>query len=699
MGQTRRSLELNIALDERKIASAEAEVKALDKSVDSLTDSEIKLIVASKRVASALDGLADPQVARAINAQSKALDASVDSLRDYSTAADRAIAKQAELAKGGRGGLLSEGNAQAQGDISTSLGGAASVVGNIPGLGGAGSALAGAGDIAGFLEYIPRLNEALLTTGAITPQAVKALAALNANVVTAASTLLSGGGLSAALAGFSTSSTGLVSSIQAAIIAQGGLGGAIKAAGVSAVQAIPGIAGAAVSFGAVALAVAPVVLAVAGAAIAIKQFTDALNEQKKGLQTAYDAQVEYQTLIRTSSKEEIDAKLFELEVEKEARQAALDGLNARIDAIIAEQGVLGQLSVQALGLNKLRDEEAQRIEELNTNINALSQAAKDTTVASEDAGNSIQDNLNKSLKDLSKQAQDTSKEVAKVFEEVEPFIAKMAGGFSRADLMGTVQRASEARTKIAEMGEKLAEDQLKVQTDTAKKIKETETKALEDRAKLVKDSTERIADIQRDSNRRLEDIEYSRQSAIFARDDIALKEAQRAKEIELEDRRLAINEERESYQESLSELKKSAQERIALLQQEEAERIAALRATYEEQKALESEFLSFRAKLLQDQIAGRAGGGMGGGASVGRIPQMDTGGFIREPGLASLHKGEIVLNAERSRDYVRGGNRSVSISPVFNISGAGNAQETADAVMEKMKNMPQWIASEWAKEM
>lgn len=574
MGQTDRSRKLTLLaqVDAQTIERSRKHLQALTKDVERVEAAEKSLGKTSDHISDDL-GAVSSAVQRNINAvrqrlavarlDAQASDRIEAALKGEEVARERvteaterqaAASRRAASAGGGgsAGGGRVRSTSESAGDVSTGL---SSIGAVLPG--GAGDTFRTLGDLAGVIENLPRLTEGLR--------------------------------------GLTGATTGAATAAQAGGVAVGGLG---------------------VSLGTLAIVGAPVILAMAALALAIKKFGDDIAAQRARLDVAYNAELRGTELRLSATEEEIQAELERLQVRKQAIEEVNRETEAAREAAKAADGFSGALArlLDKLGLLTSKGEKAatEELDQLNAEIRELGEAAQSEEVQARSAAQATEE-VAAAQKQQTVQTQQTTqatREAVGVEQEREAAIRSTTA---------TIQSANnEVRNLVMQMPSRLAQ----IGTQFEDRFRQLE----EQRAEVVESAEQRISDLRQQNQldeaaslRRLT-FDLSRASRELSADIAQIKRDSKFNSFELGlDRNFAglaaerrqtafeINEKKIESRLAAQEQKIEAQfersENLIRLQ----EQIADARTETERQLLrLEQEYLQVRIQLLQAEAAARA---------------------------------------------------------------------------------------------
>lgn len=483
----------------------------------------------------------------------------------------------------------------AQGDLSSSLSAFAGLGG---GLGADTGALQLGADITGALEQISKFKEGITTTGAV----------------------LQG-------------TTGTIGSLATAGATLGGTFGTLGA-----------------GIGAIALAAAPFVVALAAAALAVKSFTDLLAAQAAALDDAKarlagDTQfrIDNALAIKNASSESIKAQLEEQQVKLQIIQADLAARRAQLKSIQdqyaalgasfdpaqrAALGQAGQLLQDSIGDLTAQEQELNRaIENATTVILPSVEAREREEAAIRDSEDALKDraaaeqaiaNLYEQRNRLEGQAAD---QIRQTNQDRQRAAARDEEDFNRSreerlqdnlDKLAAIDEAGlDKLAAIREQGNaKLAAVDTRI-SGLNQQINDVAAKYLESRAKLETDAAKSRADAigksQKDEAKALQDYNRRRLEIQKSYDDALLSaqedndvagaiEAQRRKASELADAGTdygtAKNERAQALADELAKIEETKQARLADLQAQAEEQRAALQAQIAEEHAARAQIIA-----------------------------------------------------------------------------------------------------------
>lgn len=365
---------------------------------------------------------------------------------------------------------------------------------------------------------------------------------------------------------------------------------------------LPGLAAGTTSLGAVAAVAAPVAIALAGVAIAFKEFNRQVQAGKERLEAALDTNLEANRLLIEGDRAAIEVKLEDLEIQQQAIDATREELALRKEELTLIQRLVGGRII-----NKELNELQQQSNITADTINTLTDKMEELPPATDDVTESLGQGTD-ALSDLTEQME----AIGKSSEDLDGAISSAAKGSSQwADGLNTLEREQQKNTKATEQaGDTLIESTMKISeitgllvdefvefedkgttsveimtdlsdafkrmgtfasdlisisegsgitliggnevTEEEKKLKKRRKDLLEDLADAEEDYQQRQADLLEEKQKRIADIEQeysdSLQDAELKRDANIFFQAQKRRQEALEDTE-------EGYQDSLERIK------------------------------------------------------------------------------------------------------------------------------------------------
>lgn len=412
-----------------------------------------------------------------------------------------------------------------------------------------------------------------------------------------------------------------------------GLGGAAGEAG-------PVVAGLGGSVGSLAAAGAAGI-ALAALAIAVQHFIKDITEMRERVKAATDAQVTYYELIQTGTRDEIEAEIQRLEVQRQAREETKRNLEAALEAqgpinrLLANLGLgvkqnindlnkeLDSLTFQTDAYRRaLESEEVAKRDATEATLRSAEAAAKgaaqarqrrDDLIAAELTNSSeiraARTQFNEDLKamdvklgeDRARVAEQTSKRILEVEVQRDKQIKQLATDLLRAD--EAASRKLQDSILAVEQGAR--DRELALREESASRIQDLIERAERQKQQIVRDSNDAERDArlerdavaldkaQRDKETRLKEADDQLQEGIDQEKkalDTKLRDGRRADQQRIRDLQESYRQERRerliAERQRLNDIRAAAQEEITLTRQREVEALNALNDQYQKERQI-----------------------------------------------------------------------------------------------------------------
>lgn len=412
-----------------------------------------------------------------------------------------------------------------------------------------------------------------------------------------------------------------------------GIGGAAGEAG-------PVVAGLGGSIGSLAAAGAAGV-ALAALAIAVQRFIKDITEMRERVKAATDAQVTYYELIQTGTREEIEAEIQRLEVQRRAREETKRSLEAALEAqgpinrLLANLGLgvkqnindlnkeLDSLTFQTDAYRRaLESEEVAKRANTEASERAAEAAAKgreqarerrDDLIAAELTNSSeiraARTQFNEDLKAMDdKLAEDRIRIAAQTSQQILAIEARRDEQIKQLDV--DLLRADEAASRklqdsILAVEQGARDRELALREESASRIQDLIERAEREKARIISESNDAERDArfnrdavaldkaERDRETRLQEADDQLQEGIQQEQEALaqkLRDGRRADQQRIRDLQQSYQQERRdrqiAAQQRINDIRAAAQQEIALTRQRAAEALNALNDQYQRERQL-----------------------------------------------------------------------------------------------------------------